>query len=146
MCHIWHIPKNPAMAVRFSTIHRRIYCAERSICPTLTTKLVVTLITHLDDKIVQRCSGVQTINSLFCVAVLRSHQTRLIFAPGAKRPSPPLPTDAKPRAEAACRLCRGAKEEKPPLDGLKGDLGGMSIFFLSFSISGLCSDLGCYRR
>jgi hypothetical protein len=80
-----------------------------------------------DDKIVQRLSGVQTLTIKQCtnqteckllfafslaiftaLAVLRSHQTRLIFALGAKRPSPPLP---------------------------KGDLGGMSIFLYSFSIS-----------
>ena len=63
------------------------------------------------------------------LAVLRSKEIRLIFAPGAKRPSPPLPTDAKLRVESSLlELYRGAKEEKPPLGGLKGDLGGMSIF------------------
>ena len=40
----------------------------------------------------------------------------------------PLPTDAKLRVESSLlELYRGAKEEKPPLGGLKGDLGGMSI-------------------
>lgn len=43
------------------------------------------------------------------------------------RPSPPLPTDAKPRAEpSSLELCRGAKEEKPPLGGLNGDLGNVT--------------------
>ena len=36
----------------------------------------------------------------------------------------------KPRAESSLlELCRGAKEEEPPLGGSKRDLGGMSIFF-----------------
>ena len=34
-------------------------------------------------------------------------------------------TDAKPRTEVACQLCRGAKEEDRRS---KGDLEGMSIY------------------
>ena len=63
------------------------------------------------------------------LAVLRSQETRLIFAPGAKRPSPPLPTDAKLRVESSLlELYRGAKEEKPPLGGLKGVWGKCKYF------------------
>jgi hypothetical protein len=46
------------MAVRFSTIHRRIFCAERSICPALTPKLRH-FIKPFDDKTVRILSGVQ---------------------------------------------------------------------------------------
>ena len=38
--------------------------------------------------------------------------------------SPLYRTDAKPRAEAACRLCRGAKEEEAHACASMGDLGG----------------------
>ena len=68
------------------------------------------------------------------LAVLRSQGTGLIRVTRSKTcfaTSPPLPTDAKPRAESSLlELCRGAKEEEPPLGGSKGNLGGMSIFFI----------------
>ena len=48
------------MAVRFSTIHRRIFCTERSICPALTPKFRH-FIKPFDDKTVRILSGVQTL-------------------------------------------------------------------------------------
>ena len=40
--------------------------------------------------------------------------------------SPLYRTDAKPRAEAACRLCRGAKEEEQRSKGVWG-IGNTSL-------------------
>jgi hypothetical protein len=38
MCHLWHIPKSPAMAVRLSTIHRRAFYTMHQTWHILTSK------------------------------------------------------------------------------------------------------------
>ena len=44
-------------------------------------------------------------------------------------PSPTLSTDDKPRAECACRLCRGAKEEdRRSMGDLGGNVGTLPFF------------------
>jgi hypothetical protein len=67
------------------------------------------------------------------LAVLRSHQIRLIFAPRSEATKSSFSTDAKPSVESSVlELYRGAKEEKPPLGGLKGRFGGVVNIFVIF--------------
>ena len=59
------------------------------------------------------------------LAVLRSSETRLIFAPRSEATKPPLSTDAARESRGCLQTMPNCEEEKPPLGGLKGGLEGM---------------------